>query len=503
MSEFIVQTKAGKIGGRERNGLLEYLGIPFAEPPVGPLRFRRAVPKAPWTGVLDAAAYGSESLQFQNGAVRGSEDCLTLNIRRPLAGDRLPVLVWIHGGGYNTGSAADPLYDGVHFAQDGIVYVSIQYRLNVLGFYDFTTYPGGGAFESNCGLSDQILALQWVHENIAAFGGDPERVTIAGESAGGVSVLTLMAAPAARGCFQQVIAESALPNCVMTHETARENIDLFLEGLGWTEADLPRLLTEDPATFLPGNEYVARRHQYKNPGIFLPGPVQDDLLPLRPIEALRAGSARGVRLIIGTNMHESTMFVRPENTNFPNSWAMIAAMLEKNGCADGLPRIVNYYHPAGANRDAGDVRQNGIDPFIRFGTDYAFQMPSLQAALAQRQHAEDVWMYRYELSTAAAERVGLRAGHALEMPAVFVKRDFELTRFVFDGEPEELFDRISREMHGAWTRFVRTGAPDEVHWPRFTGEASPVRIFDRETRTECLDRSALLRTWDGLRFYEK
>lgn len=320
MKESIIQTKSGKVKGYERGGLIEYLGIPFAEPPVGALRFKRAVPVTPWENVFDAKQYGPEAVQFDEGELKGSEDCLTLNIQRPSAEENLPVFVYIHGGGYNTGAACVPLYNGRPFAEKGLVYVSFQYRLNVLGFYDFTTYPGCEDFDSNCGLSDQILALQWIHENIASFGGDPDRITICGESAGGASVINMLAAPAVKGTFQQAIVQSGLPNCVMTHQAARENIDLFLEGMGWTEKDIPRMKYEkDPFIFQKGNTYVAEKHQYKNPGMFLPGPVIDDLLPVRPLDAIRRGSAEGVKLIIGTNRHEGTTFVHPEKTGFPNS----------------------------------------------------------------------------------------------------------------------------------------------------------------------------------------
>ena len=489
MPEHIVETTAGKVRGRETDGIIEYLGIPYAEPPTGALRFKRAVPKTPWAGVRDAFEYGPESVQLNEGRELGAEDCLTVNVKRPVDGDTLPVFVWIHGGGYNTGSASDPLYSGECFTRDGIVFASFQYRLNVLGFYDFTTFPGCEDFESNCGLSDQILALKWIHENIAAFGGDPERVTIAGESAGGASVVNMLAVPSVRGYFQQAVAQSGLPNCVMTHQLARENIKLFLEGMEWTEADLPKLRTIAPYEPLVGNEHVQKRHQYRNPGMFLPGPVQDDLLPVRPIDAIRGGSAAGVKLIIGSNMHEGTMFVHPENTGFPNSWAMIAEMLEKNRHADALPEIQRYY---GAFGD---------DAFIRFATDYAFEMPAVKVATGQRRYTPDVWMYRYELVTKSGEETGWKASHAFELPAVFANRGHTFSKFVFDGEPDGVFETISREMHGDWARFTKTGDPNP-DWARFEGADSPVRIYDRETKTERLDRRHLMQIWGDMRFYE-
>lgn len=518
MSEYVVTTTSGKVQGYERNGLVEYLGIPYAMPPVGELRFKRAQAVTPWEGVFDAKEYGPAPIQLNDGKVMGDEDCLTVNVQRPLMGDKLPVFVWIYGGGYNTGYSADEMYNGDAFARDGVMFVSFNYRTNILGFYDFTTYPGCEDFESNCGLSDQILALNWIHDNVEAFGGDPERITIAGESAGGASVVNMLACPGVKGTFQQAIIESGLPNCMMTHQMARENIDLFLEGMNWTEKNLPRLRKEDPRLFLVGNEYVAAKHQYKNPGMFLPGPIQDDLMPVRPIDAIRGGSAEGIRIIIGTNMHEGTMFVHPENTGFPNNWTMITQMLEKNGNTKALPKIVNFYHSSANEsftlfRDSAvsmasvippltrDSRQIGGDPFIRFATDYAFEMPAVKVAMAQRQYTPDVWMYRYELVTRSGIESGWKASHAFELPAVFVKPDHPFSHFAFGGEPQEVFEKISKEMHGDWISFVKTGDPNP-DWQRFEGADSPVRIYDRETRTERLDRRQLMEVWDDMRFYE-
>jgi len=518
MGEHLVRTTSGTVRGYERDGRIDYLGIPYAQPPVGPLRFKRSVPVTPWEGVYDAKAYGNAPVQYNNGVVMGDEDCLTLNVQRPLEGDKLPVFVWIYGGGYNTGYSHDEMYTGESFVRDGVLFFSFNYRTNILGFYDFTTYPSCEDFDSNCGLSDQILALNWIRENVEAFGGDPERITIAGESAGGASVTNMLACPGVKGCFTQAIAESGLPNCVMTHQTARENIDLFLEGMHWTEKDLPLLRTMDPHLFLLGHEYVNAKHQYKNPGMFLPGPVQDDLLPVRPIDAIRAGSAEGIRLIIGTNMHEGTMFVHPENTGFPNSWTMIARMMENNGHADGLPQIIGFYHEDGRDyfrlfKDSavsmasslppltGDVRQIGGDAFIRFATDYAFEMPAVKVALGQLQHSGDVWMYRYELVTKSGMETGWKASHAFELPAVFEKPNHPFSKFEFDGEEPALFEKMCRDIHGDWVRFVKTGEPNP-EWGRFEGADSPVRIYDRETRTERLDRRHLMEVWGDMRFYE-
>lgn len=519
MKDYIVTTTSGSVRGYERDGRIDYLGIPYAEPPVGERRFKRAVPKAPWEGVYDAKEYGPIPLQYNDGKVMGDEDCLTVNIQRPLTGEKLPVFLWIYGGGYNTGYSSDEMYRGEAFVKDGIVFASFNYRLNVLGFYDFTTYPGCEDFESNCGLSDQILAINWIHDNIAAFGGDPDRITIGGESAGGASTVNMLACPSVNGCFSQAIIQSGLPNCVMTHETARENIDLFLEGMHWTEKDLFHLRRDDPRLFLVGNEYVSAKHQYKNPGMFLPGPIQDDLMPVRPIDAIRGGSAEGISLLIGTNMHEGTMFVHPENTGFPNSWTMITQMMEKNHNESRLPQIIGFYHQDGREHFSlfkdtavsmasslppvtGDARQIGGDPFIRFATDYAFEMPAVKVAMAQKNFTDNVWMYRYELVTKSGIATGWKASHAFELPFVFEKPDHPFAAFELEGESPELFAEMARQIHGDWVSFIKNGNPNSA-WDRFTGACSPVRIYDRETRTEILDRRHLMEVWGDMRFYEE
>lgn len=325
----IIKTKSGPIKGIEDNGLHKFLGIPYAKAPVDDLRFKRARPIEAWESVLDADHYRDIAAQHHMDEFKGSLDCLSMNIVKPSSGHKLPVFVWIHGGGYMTGSASDPLYHGQAFAENGILYVSFQYRLNVFGFFDFTTYKGCEDFESNCGLSDMVLALKWIRDNIEAFGGDPDRITIGGESAGGSAVLTLMAVPEVKGCFNQVISESALPNCVMTKEMSRANIDLYIEGMGWSEADLDNLRTAQAYDLIKGLDYMNSKFQEENPGMFLPCPVIDDLLPERPMDAIEKGSSSDVRLLIGSNLHEGTMFVRPEGTVFPNSWDMVQSMFEK------------------------------------------------------------------------------------------------------------------------------------------------------------------------------
>lgn len=494
--EHIVETSTGKIRGYERDGRIEFLGIPYAQPPVGKLRLKRAVPVTPWEGVLDAKEYGSPAVQKMGDQLLGSEDCLTLNIKRPVEGEKLPVLVFIHGGGYNTGSASDPLIAGDSFVQNGIVYVTFQYRLNVWGFYDFTGYPGCEEFESNCGLSDHIAAMRWIHENIAVFGGDPEKVTISGESAGGTSVIMLMAVPAVKGTFQQVIASSGLPNGVFSHEMNKKHIELFMEGMDWTEKDLYKLADIDPFEVQKGNDFIAAMHQYRYPGICLPSPVVDDLLPERPIEAIRHGSARGIRLMIGSNLNEGTFFVRKEGTFFPNSWEMIEELFANNGLKDRFPEAKAFYEAA----SHGMI--NDIDEaFINFGTDLPFHVPAIKTAQAQKEHGP-VWMYRFEFISEFGKKTGMLCSHAMDLPCDFNYYKEGFPKIQFEGEPEDIVENLVNNVHMSWVNFVKCGVPAGEEWPQYTGYLSPVRIYDRETTTKQLDRRELMKLWDDLHFYE-
>ncbi|MBD5393221.1 MAG: carboxylesterase/lipase family protein [Lachnospiraceae bacterium] len=497
MEQHIVETTTGKIRGYEKEGQIAFLGIPYAKPPVGKLRLKRAVPIEPWEGVLDAKEYGSPAVQKMGDQIMGSEDCLTLNIRRPLEGENLPVLVFIHGGGYNTGSASDPLIVGDSFVRNGIVYVSFQYRLNVWGFYDFTGYPGCDGFESNCGLSDHIAAMQWIHKNISAFGGDPDRVTISGESAGGTSAVMLMAVPDLKGTFQQVIASSGLPNGVFSHEMNKKHIELFMEGMGWTEADLYKLADIDPFEVLKGNDFIAKMHQYRYPGINLPSPVVDDLLPERPIEAIKKGCAKGIRLMIGNNLNEGTFFVRKENTFFPNSWEMIQELFKNNSLENCFEEAKAYYE-SGSH---GEV--NGVDEaFINFGTDLPFQVPAIKTAQAQKEHGS-VWMYRYEYITEFGRKTGMLCSHAMDLPCDFNYYKEGFPKMQFEGEPEDVVENLVNSVHMGWVNFVKYGIPDGEEWPEYTGYDSPVRIYDREIVTRSLpERRELMKLWENLHFYE-
>jgi para-nitrobenzyl esterase len=303
-SSDVVETSLGKLQGKRMGDSVAFLGVPFAKPPVGPLRFLPARHASPWSGVRPALKYAPAPIQLRRANI--SEDCLYLNVWTPITPGPHPVLVWIYGGG-NTAGATGGIADGSHFARNGVVCVAPAYRVGALGFLDLSqelghAYAGCG----NNGLRDQILALHWVRQNIAAFGGDPERITVGGESAGAKDTCALMGAPAAAGLFQQAIMESGSGQTYRSRESARMLTQRFLACAGLNAGNAETLRT------MPVDQLLnAQRALIAKMGAF-PFRVTVDgvVLDRSPLEYVRSGSSRKVRLLIGSNHDESSFFVR-------------------------------------------------------------------------------------------------------------------------------------------------------------------------------------------------
>ncbi len=303
MHERIVhaQTATGTVEGFTRDGVNRWRSIPYARPPVGPLRFRAPKPAQPWSGVRHCHGFANCAPQQRRYTMLGvgkyqpmSEDCLTLNVVTPQGAstESLPVMVFIHGGGYILGSSATPLYDGAALARGGCVYVSVNYRVGALGCLDLSSLSSksgeGVVFDSNVYLRDLVMALRWVQDNIAEFGGDPSNVTVFGESAGAHITATLMAVPAAEGLFARAISESPAAGMVRSREVAAEFATRFAHLLGARTQDAANALMHASAA-----ELVETQHRLIDQGLqnrlgaFPIGPVfGDDYLPLDPVEAI-------------------------------------------------------------------------------------------------------------------------------------------------------------------------------------------------------------------------
>ena len=491
----VVETAYGHVAGFNDDGLNKWLGVPYAKPPTGSLRFKHAEKCKPWPGIKETKKYGSKPYQFLNlniTHIPEDEDCLYLNIWAPENARNLPVFVWIYGGGYCIGESSDPSYDGTHFAKEEIVYVNFNYRLGVLGFYDFTMYDCG--FDSNCGLSDQIQVLAWIKENIAAFGGNPNNITIAGESAGASSVINLMTAPRAKGLFHKAIAESPLPGWVFNHTTAKLHTDLFLSKMQLNPHEIPQLETMSIEKMKKAAVFVINKACSYHPGVFLPGPVLDDLLPEFPTSALLKESASNIPLIIGTNKDEGSLFVKKIKSWFPDNWEEVRMMLKCNNCEDKLDDLRALYRELPKK-----------DQMSALACDRAFLIDSIKTSDAQTLHAS-VFMYRFDYEPRLGKLMRLKAPHSAEIAIVLNNLGKGVFSYVLRGSPKEIVRKLRTDMHMAWINFAKTGNPNgylDIEWPKYDTKKRSTYIFNTYNHIEINPAQKNYEVWKDIELYVK
>ena len=489
-----VKTTRGEVEGREKHGALLFAGIPYAAPPVGERRFRPPAPHEGWTGVRDATRFGPAAPQLPGEGltatpnVRWDEDCLTLNVCTPAADDaRRPVLVWIHGGAFRTGQGGIPWYSGFSFARGGVVTVSLNYRLGALGFAHLARIGGDGFASSGLnGILDQIAGLEWVRDNIAAFGGDPERVTVAGESAGGMSVGVLLGCPAARGLFRAAIPQSgaahhAIPADAAARTTERLLAELHVDDVAALQrVPVPELLaaqarleaakTGDPATV----------------GMAFAPVVDGHALPRPPLAAIADGLCRDVAVLVGTNRDEMTLFGVAELDD-----AALGRFAERTFGALG-PRAVETYRAARPDASPGELA-NAIS------TDLVFRIPAVRLAEAHANAGGCVWKYLFSWrSRAFGGRLG--ATHALEIPFAWNNLDKPgVAAMLGEGpSPQPLADRV----HAAWTAFAHDADPNCAElppWRRYDTEQRAVMELGEEIALRDDPGAAERALWDGVR----
>ncbi|UDY35332.1 carboxylesterase/lipase family protein [Dermatobacter hominis] len=504
----VVTTTHGALRGEWRGGVARFAGIPFAAPPVGDLRFRPPAPASPWEGERDATAFGAVSPQnpsmmdalFGGEAEPWDEDCLHLNVwtpdPAPADGAARPVMVWIHGGGFEMGSGSSPIYDGTRFAEDGVVFVSLNYRLGSLGFLDLSSVDPAESGSGNVGLLDQVAALEWVRDNIASFGGDPRDVTIFGESAGSMSVSLLLTVERAAGLFHRAIAQSGgLMAKQPEHATADTAEFLAAAGVE-TVAELRALPVEEllkahaalSAARLADPQAVIERTG--SPVAFLAfTPVADGVVvPSDPLGAVAAGSAAGVDLIVGTNLEEWKLFamLTPAIDGDDGLRSRLALVTED---VDGAIAAYAEDHPGATTAD--------LDCALL--TDVVFRIPASELADAQAAHAT-VRQYRFDWrSTAWGGMLG--AAHAIEIPFVFdMVSDHRIHVLIGPDAPAGL----AAAVHDAWVSFAVDGAPTIAglgEWPALpaprAGDGRPVVVFDAETGVQDDPQGATRRFWTG------
>ncbi len=489
-----VTIDSGTIEGFTRDGVHRWRSIPYARPPVGRLRFRAPRPVEPWPGVRYCHGFGYCAPQPRRYTLLGvgkyqpmGEDCLTLNVVAPEspADEPLPVMFFIHGGGYFMGSSATPLYDGAALARRGCVYVSVNYRLGALGCMDLSAlstpeHPVDG----NLFLRDLVMALRWVRDNVAVFGGDPGNVTIFGESAGAHAVATLLAVPQANGLFSRAISQSPASGMLRSAESAARFAGRFAEALGARPEEAGRaLMSARPAELGRALERLVRNGMGAMPGAFPVGPAfGTDYLPLDPVVAMRDGSAHHVPLIVGNNADEGRLFTRFLPL-LPTNQPMIEALLADSD-AERRQRITAAY-PGYPNSSA----------CVELGGDFAFGTATWQIAQAHSRHAP-TYVYRYDYAPRTLQWSGLGATHAMELLAVF---DTYRTRFgsVLTAAADQRSARkVSTDVQKRWRAFSLTGVPGE-DWPRYDEERRAVWVFDRKPRVEYDPRADRRLAWEG------
>jgi para-nitrobenzyl esterase len=491
-----VLTTSGAVRGVPSGSVVAFKGIPYAAPPFGELRFAAPVPAPRWDGVRDCTSYGPTApkppypapvdLLLPEPVIPG-EDVLSLNVWTPdPSAGGLPVLVWIHGGAFVNGSGAVPQYDGTAFARDGVVLVTINYRLGVDGFLHFD--DGGPA---NRGLLDQVAALEWVRDNIAAFGGDPADVTIAGESAGAMGVTTLLSMPRAAGLFRRVVAQSGAGHHALTSGTARRVAGYLAERLGVAPkrealAEVPiddlvaaqRALSEeaalgpDPARW---GEIAANAMVYE--------PVIDgDVLPALPITAIRAGAGAGVDVLAGTNTDEHTLFLVPNGlVDFVTDDLLGLAVA---GYGLDVEAAIGTYRALDPAATPGDL-------LVKIATDWFFRIPAIRLAEARAGGPGRTFLYEFAWpSPQFGGRLG--ACHGLEIAFVFDNLDDPACHPMGGTEPPQA---LADEMHGAWVSFVKTGRPG---WPAY-GTDRATRSFGLSSATAADPGAPQRQAWDGIR----
>lgn len=465
----VASTREGLVSGvTVENGLTRFLGIPFARPPVGALRWRAPQPAAARGTVQAATDFGPGCPQSPGEAFFGgapttqSEDCLSLNVWRPQTAGPHPVMVWIHGGGLIVGASSQqvdgvPIYDGAAFARLGVVFVSINYRLGPLGYLSLRDFAGEAPDQpaaGNYGLLDQIAALTWVRDNIAGFGGDPGRVTIYGESAGGVSTCALLGSPHARGLFHQVIMQSG--NCLktvpdLTAAYAQGDRLAAAVGCGAQEgAARKECLREVPAQMLvaSGNGTVGFGREGESYGLVLDGFA----LPATPMQQLASGQAAAVPLLIGVNDDEMTTLLSP--TVLPATVVAYEAQVRSQFSLIGNAVLARY--PASAYASPARAYQDIYD-------DLAFSCANRRAAADHANAGRPVWHYVLTEILPEPQLALLESFHGLDIPLLFGPRT----------QAQTLERVLGERMRAAWVAFARTGDPatDQQPWPRYDSAA--------------------------------
>jgi para-nitrobenzyl esterase len=496
VTETVVRTRNGALRGRTGGGVTTFKGVPYAAPPFRQARFAAPRPAASWDGVRDAGAFGPTppqpgyappwDLLIPDPIIPG-EDCLTLNVWTPDPGTAgLPVMVWIPGGAFVNGSGAVPTYDGTRFAQDGAVLVSVNYRLGVDGFLWFEDGV------NNRGLLDQIAALEWVQEQIDAFGGDPRRVTVFGESAGAMSIGALLASPRAEGLFARAIVQSGAGHHAITPATARlvagelaARLAVEPTSEALAAVSLERLIAAQVAVTQDAQlNPDPQRWGEVTANLMAFEPVIDgDVVPELPIRRIAGGCAPGVDVVAGTTAEEHQLFLVPTGVADQITDEALAGIMAAYGL--DVENALDAYRRRRPDGTPGDLLADVM-------TDWFFRIPAVR--LCDAKTAIGARAFQYEFAWRSPQLEGrLGACHALELAFVFDTLAHESGIPLLGHDPPQ---QVADDMHSAWVRFATTGDPG---WPAYEPRRRAVMRFGLPSEVVDDPRTEERRLWDGIR----
>lgn len=496
-----VNTAAGPIEGTIDSGVRAWFGVPYAQSTAGENRFRAPKPVQPWNTVRRADRWGSLAPQPQTAlfpkldGITASEDCLSLNVWAPERTDSntaLPVMVWIHGGGYIVGASAQPVYNGRALAEAGdVVVVTINYRLGALGFLDFSQFTSAEAeFESNLGLKDIVAALHWVQANIAAFGGNPDDVTLFGQSAGAASVTTLMTVPEAKTLFHKAIAQSPPATSVYSSEHAAEVAGMYLEKLNLSGSRAAQALQSMDAERLVAPTMELLDHiAVERPGTLAFAPVVDgEFLVDYPVNVFERGEQHAIPLIIGSTHDEAALFKMMKSPLMPTNKTAIEGMFrelvaERPEMSIQPERIYDAYPDF--------PRQKGA---LQISSDAGIGMPVTWIAAAHSLVAP-TFVYRFDQATPLMKLAGLGAMHASELAYVFgnipPKPNLTKRQIVWLGG-NAAAQRVSERMQSHWLEFAKTA---RANWPGYSVQQRATMVFDRRDSVQLDPHSNRRAAW--------
>ena len=502
-----VSTRSGKLEGDDQGGLFVFKGIPFAAPPIGKLRWLAPEKVGSWSGVRDARSFGPVSPQNQmmNGALAAmvindqqSEDCLYLNVSTPgLDAKRRPVMVWIHGGGFTIGAGSQGIYDGSVLTRRGdVVIVSINYRLGPLGFLRLVDITNGRIPSTGSeGMLDQIAALQWVRDNIAEFGGDPDNVTIFGESAGGMSVGTLLAMPSARGLFHKAIAQSGACHTGAPIARANRVAERVLSKLKVAPTNADSLRALSPADLLTGTLLEDGKTPDPELGMAYQPVIDGTHLPQAAIELVANGSAPNVAVMVGSTLEEWKLFAMMDPNLRKLDRAGLGARISRRLTAESADAIIDTYEKARAHRSDPTAP---TELFSAIETDRVFRIPGVRLAEVQARREPRVFSYLFSWKSPAMGGA-LGSCHALELGFVFGTNHLPgMSSFSGTGAAAE---KLAAQMQDAWLSFARSGDPSCASigtWSPYTEARRATMVFNETTKLEDAPYDDERRVWEAI-----